>query len=728
MRLAFITSSFPPYASGVAVNALDITARLASKGYQVGVFIPTYPEPITLKSSLTNPNLHIFRLPSFKNPLKSSHLVFSPLGGRLLSQLTSFRPNVIHLQDPEFFLFPAIKKFASKNHIPIVCAHHFPPEFVTNQFPFWLRTNVINRLIIGEVINLYSQSDLVITPTETMKKLLERNGLKTPVNVISCGVDRNKYTPPTQSSSHHRSNVILYLGRLDFDKNLDILIRAFGHLKSKSEIWLAGSGKAENFLKSLTSKLKLNDRIKFIGYVPEDKKVEIYQQAKVFVQPSTAEAQSIASLEAASCGLPLILANSQALPELINPEHPNGVLFKPNDPVDLASRIDALLSNQKELKMMGINSRRATAAHDINKAINTYEQTYLSLISKSNSIIGWQSWSDTRRSTGSYPRRYFSPFGNVDPIRYQLPSSKIQRNKAPTGWCSWHCFGSDINEQTILDQAKIAAKLNLEYILIDDGWTTWGDWLLMDKDRFPHGLKWLVKKLKTYGLKTGLWWSPLLAKTSSKLFRDHPKWFVQNLEGTQVSPLDCLLPDKRRVLNSEDPFVAGYLDQCLDHFVDCGIGLLKSDFLYAFHFNPKFTSPQIPDTLLRRLLSTIIQRNFYSIACGCPLTPAIGVVDAIRISEDINIPALNHVWPLNRLIIQQRISQLSANIKSRLPTQSFWRLDPDAFISSSKLGVTHSQAKKLSLLINECNGVIFLGDDLTSLTPFQLTLINQLTT
>lgn len=341
-------------------------------------------------------------------------------------------------------------------------------------------------------------------------------------------------------------------------------------------------------------------------------------------------------------------------------------------------------------------------------------------------LVGWQSWSDTRRSTGSYPRRYFSPFHQNNIIKYDATSLKSHRRNAPTGWCSWHHFGTNINEQIILDQTKAAAELNLEFVLIDDGWTTWGDWLFTDEDKFPHGLKRLVKKIKTFGLKAGLWWAPLLAKSSSRLFHQHPGWFVQNLEGTQVSPLDIFIRNKRRVMDLENPLVIKYLNHILDFFSDCGIELLKSDFLYANHFNPKFTSPTTPDNLLRHLLSTIYRKGFYSIACGCPLVPAIGVVDAMRISDDINLPQLNHVWPINNLIVHQRINQLSANLKSRFHTRHLWHLDPDAFISDQTLGITPSQAKKLAHLIQKSNGVVFLGDDLTSLTPSQSDLISQL--
>ena len=376
MRLAFISSSYPPYTSGVAVNAADITTGLANRGHQVGVFIPAYP-----KSSLANPHLHFFHLPSFINPFKTSHRLLSPFSASLLSQLSVFKPDIIHLQEPQFFLFPAIKKYANDNRTLIVCAHHFPPEFITNQLPTWLRKKTINRLIVRIVTALYNQSNLVITPTQAMKKLLTANGLKTSVAVISNGVDVNKYTPSAQNPKMSKPNILLYLGRLDFDKNLDILIQAANHIKSDYEIWIAGNGKSTGFLRSLTSKLNLDSRVKFLGYIPEEKKVDLYRQATIFVLPSTAEAQSIVSLEAAACGLPLILANSQALPELISPDHPNGILFNPNDPLDLATKIDLLLSNPLQLTKMGKNSRRLAETHNTKKTITDYEQAYLSLIS-----------------------------------------------------------------------------------------------------------------------------------------------------------------------------------------------------------------------------------------------------------------------------------------------------------------------------------------------------------
>ena len=161
--------------------------------------------------------------------------------------------------------------------------------------------------------------------------------------------------------------------------------------------------------------------------------------------------------------------------------------------------------------------------------------------------IGWQSWTDTRKLDGKYPKRYYSPFKDYlaeHMIKVSSKASKI----APIGWCSWPLYGTNISEEIIIKQAKEAQKLGLEYILIDDGWTVWGDWLMTTESKFPSELASLVSKINDLDLKVGIWWAPMLAKKSSKIFQDHPNWFIKNLEGTQVSPLDFFRKDKRMVL------------------------------------------------------------------------------------------------------------------------------------------------------------------------------------
>jgi len=378
VRLAFITSSFPPYTSGVGINAATITSGLADLGHEIHVFLPEYPEQQVRSHPLVSPKLYFHFVPSLTNPFKKTHRLFTPSPVYFFKALSEVKPDIIHLQEPQLHIFSSIKLYSQMQKRPLVCAHHFPPEFITNQIHPEIVKPLVTWLVMKSIVSLYNQSQEVITPTHAMENLLRNYGLKTPVSVISNGVDTKRFRPP--GKQRNKQGSILYFGRLDFDKNLDTLIQAAKLINNGYEIWFAGSGKAENYLKNLAKKLQLNNQIKFLGYVPETEKPKIYQQASIFVMPSTAEAQSIVSLEAAASGLPLVLANAAALPELISPTHPNGLLFTPKNPHNLADTINQILASHQKLTAFGKNSRLLSLTHETSMIIKSYESTYLNLL------------------------------------------------------------------------------------------------------------------------------------------------------------------------------------------------------------------------------------------------------------------------------------------------------------------------------------------------------------
>lgn len=380
MRLAFITSSFPPYTSGVAVNAATICSGLAEKGHSVSVFIPDFSQDEIYKSALVSPKLEIIRLPSFKNPLNKSHRLFFPNHKSLITNLKSTNPDIIHLQTPDPYLFHQVRKYASEHKIPLVGAHQFPPSFLFNQFLKIHHQFRLNSWLFGQITKLYQQMDLVITPTHTMSELLKSYRLTTPIKVISCGVDIKKYTPSANDKAH--PPVILYLGRISPEKHLEVLIKSTRYIKSDHQIWITGTGKTIASLRSQSPK-----NVRFLGYIEEDIKEEVYKLSSIFVMPSVAESQSIASLEAAACGLPLVLANAAALPELIDSKNPNGLLFNPQDSLDLGTKLDKLLSHPRILQKMSRNSRNLAKKHHITSIISEYETLYEELIKSTGKLV-----------------------------------------------------------------------------------------------------------------------------------------------------------------------------------------------------------------------------------------------------------------------------------------------------------------------------------------------------
>lgn len=91
---------------------------------------------------------------------------------------------------------------------------------------------------------------------------------------------------------------------------------------------------------------------------------------------------------------------------------------------------------------------------------------------------------------------------------------------------TWTPFRKDIDEKLIMELAKAAANAGMKEFVIDDGWAdNYGDWII-DKKKFPNGLKPVFDYIKSLGMKPGLWVSVGSASPDSKVYQAHPDWFV----------------------------------------------------------------------------------------------------------------------------------------------------------------------------------------------------------
>jgi len=127
-------------------------------------------------------------------------------------------------------------------------------------------------------------------------------------------------------------------------------------------------------LRALVAELGLGDRVRFAGFVSDEAKRQALTNGAVFAMPSTAELQSISSLEAMASGLPVVAADSMALPHLIDG---NGYLFTPGDVSDLAAKLTQVLTaSDEDYQVMRDRSTTMIEAHDINRTLATFESLY----------------------------------------------------------------------------------------------------------------------------------------------------------------------------------------------------------------------------------------------------------------------------------------------------------------------------------------------------------------
>jgi alpha-galactosidase len=155
---------------------------------------------------------------------------------------------------------------------------------------------------------------------------------------------------------------------------------------------------------------------------------------------------------------------------------------------------------------------------------------------------------------------------------------------------TWNPFKGNINEKLIMELADAAAAAGMKEFVIDDGWQdNYGDWGI-NKTKFPNGLKPVFDYIKSLGMKPGIWISVGSATPESKVYHEHPEWFVKGKDG-EFSNLHIEIDDTE--IRSAC-FSTGWKDYIkdilLELILDYGLEYIKLDFAVvssAYVFDPE---------------------------------------------------------------------------------------------------------------------------------------------
>ncbi len=224
-----------------------------------------------------------------------------------------------------------------------------------------LRANVEKDVI--------ESADGIVVSTEQEKDDLVRlyDGEASKIEVIAAGVDLDLFKPIDKAQARQRlglgdEKIILYVGRIEKLKGLDILLNTVAQLEDTTDTkLLIVGGKLEdddelNRLKSLTIELGIEEKVTFIGSVNQGLLPDFYSAADVFVLPSYYESFGLVALEAMACGTPVVVSRVGGLKTFIR-NGETGYLIPWRCPEPFAQRIDMLLENPALRESMGRAAR-----------------------------------------------------------------------------------------------------------------------------------------------------------------------------------------------------------------------------------------------------------------------------------------------------------------------------------------------------------------------------------
>lgn len=277
MKILITTDLYKPSVNGVVTSVLNLKAELTKLGHEVRI--------LTLNQNDNNLDKDVYYVKSISaSKIYPSARIIIGLGNAVIKEIVNWHPDVIHSQC-EFSTYILARRIAKKLNIPIIHTYHTVYEDYTNYFsPSYNMGKKAVKIFSKAVLN---HTKAVIAPTEKVKELLENYGVKKPIYVIPTGIDldnvereiahkeidenKSKYGIKTSDK------VLIYLGRLAKEKNIDELISYFAKLnKDNFKMLIVGDGPERSKLEEYTKSLNLDDKIIYTGQVSiKNKSMEV---------------------------------------------------------------------------------------------------------------------------------------------------------------------------------------------------------------------------------------------------------------------------------------------------------------------------------------------------------------------------------------------------------------------------------------------------------------------
>jgi len=272
---------------------------------------------------------------------------------QIINSVVFLKADLDLLHVPHFYapiLYP--KKLVITIHDLI---KHYSTGRETTTLPplIYFLKHILYKIII--FINIH-KAVAIITPTNYWKEILVKSYSidSSKINVTyEAAAFRHPLSKPVDLTQYDLSKpYLIYTGNLYPHKNVNFLIQAIKqfNLQHEHHLQLAVISARDAF----TNKLKQNDVVKLLGFIPDEEIPSLYSQAIALVQPSLIEGFGLTGLEAMDLGLPVLSSNTSCLPEV----YANAALyFNPKDQADLISRLDLIVHHpeiREELIKQGL--------------------------------------------------------------------------------------------------------------------------------------------------------------------------------------------------------------------------------------------------------------------------------------------------------------------------------------------------------------------------------------
>jgi rhamnosyl/mannosyltransferase len=229
------------------------------------------------------------------------------------------------------------------------------------------------KRFLNSVDRILVTSDPLLNHSSILQPYQEKCDV-VPLSVNLNAVDKED---PTPLDVEIASPVILFVGRLNYYKGVEYLVEAME--QTEATLLIVGDGRRRSKLERQARKCSVDDRIKFLGYIPDKQLASAYQTADLFVLPSveSSEAFGIVQLEAMARGVPVINTSLPTGVPWVSLDGKTGRTVQPRDSKALAEAISELLADNSRRRQYSKQARkRVEKLFTKEKMLNNVERSY----------------------------------------------------------------------------------------------------------------------------------------------------------------------------------------------------------------------------------------------------------------------------------------------------------------------------------------------------------------
>jgi glycosyltransferase involved in cell wall biosynthesis len=359
MRVLMISDVYFPRVNGVSTSIQTFAREFTALGHQVTLLAPDYghaaPEPF-----------EVLRLPSRYLPFDPEDRIMR--WGKLRRYRERFAAesfDLVHIHTP-FIAHYAGLALARRLSVPAVESYHtFFEQYLDKYVPLvpgsWMRL-LARRFSTAQCNDV----DALVVPSRAMLEVLEGYGISTMAEVVPTGIELNQFSSGDGMRFRRGHGIaperplLVYVGRLAFEKNCDFLLRMLVRVKARVPdvlLAVAGEGPARKQLQGLARRLGLAENVRFIGYLQRDGSLEdCYAAGDVFVFASRTETQGLVLLESMALGTPVVAMAVMGTREVL--ADGEGCLIAEDDEADFAAKTVRLLGDQALRQRLSEKARR----------------------------------------------------------------------------------------------------------------------------------------------------------------------------------------------------------------------------------------------------------------------------------------------------------------------------------------------------------------------------------